>query len=221
MPPPDPPSNLQEPPSRARERELVLGLLRRDPEAVRVFVATWGPVVRQVVVRDFGLDEAEAKDVFQRVFERLWEDDMRRLRQWAGRGSLAGWLRTIARRIVVDELRRRGREVPTGDDMDPEAGARDPAWPWGYREPEPGELRDREDLADCIREALEHLRERDRRLLQRRHWEEQSYAEIAEAEGMTANAVGVALLRAERRAAAWVERLCGHLLGERPGRMRD
>jgi RNA polymerase sigma factor (sigma-70 family) len=53
--------------------------------------------------------------------------------------------------------------------------------------------------AGLLKMALENLRERDRELIHRRYYLDESYREIAEALGMTVNHVGVSLFRAESR----------------------
>jgi len=47
--------------------------------------------------------------------------------------------------------------------------------------------------------AMGKLSERDRDLIHRRYYQEESYREIADALGLTVNHVGVALFRAESR----------------------
>jgi RNA polymerase sigma factor (sigma-70 family) len=50
-----------------------------------------------------------------------------------------------------------------------------------------------------LKAAMGKLSERDRDLIHRRYYQEESYREIAEALGLTVNHVGVALFRAESR----------------------
>jgi len=182
------------------EEALVAALILGDPDAAGVFVRRWSPVIYGIARQEFRLSEADAQDVFQSVFERLCEKDFRRLRLWNGRGSLGGYLRRLVRNLIIDRLR--GSHDCPEPDLDPEEGEVD--------EPVRGLVRDAE--AECIRGAIDHLRDRDQRLIRRRHWQEASYRDIAEAEDMSVNNVGVALLRAERRLAAWIERLCADLI---------
>ena len=50
-----------------------------------------------------------------------------------------------------------------------------------------------------LKAAMGKLSERDRDLIHRRYYQEESYREIADALGLTVNHVGVALFRAESR----------------------
>jgi RNA polymerase sigma factor (sigma-70 family) len=50
-----------------------------------------------------------------------------------------------------------------------------------------------------LKAAMKKLSERDRDLIHRRYYLEESYREIAESLGITVNHVGVALFRAESR----------------------
>jgi len=182
------------------EQALVAALILGEPEAAEVFVRRWSPMIYAIATQDFRLPEADAQDVFQSVFERLWERDFRRLRLWDGRGSFGAYLRTLVRNLVLDRLRGR-RDCPAPE-REPADGGQDDALP---------ELL-RSEHNDCIRGAIGRLGPRDQRLVRLRHWHEASYRDIAEAEGMTVNHVGVALLRAERRLAAWIQRLCADLI---------
>ena len=181
------------------EQALVAALILGEAEAADVFVRRWSPMIHAIVTQDFRLSDADAGDVFQAVFERLWEDDYRRLRLWNGRGSLGGYLRTLVRNLLIDRLRVQH------DCPEPA-----PEPPGEHEDAAGGLLRD--EQAECIREAVGQLGERDQRLIRLRHWREASYRDIAAAEGMSLTNVGVALLRAERRLAAWIRRLCADLI---------
>ncbi len=191
------------------DQALVAGLLAGEYDAPRAFLERHGPAIYAMVTREFGCDQAVARDLLQELYLHLYEDDWRRLRLWSGRGSLAGYLRTIARRLLLARLERENRPPPENDAPGHE-DARDesPATPGT----EPAAEIDRAALAACVRRAMDRLQPRERRLIHRLHWEEQSYREIAEAEGMTVSNVGVALHRAQKRLADWVERLCAELV---------
>ncbi|WJW74313.1 sigma-70 family RNA polymerase sigma factor [Thiohalobacter sp. IOR34] len=189
----------------ATEQALVAALVAGEEAAARVLLRVYGPRIRDIAMHRFHSDESTARELFQQVFLHLYEDDWRRLRQWHGRGRLGNYLRTIAHRLMLEQLRQRGREV-----VDPEPEPYPPI-DEGEHRPEL-DVQDRWSLMACLRRALERLSLRDRQLVHRRHRQGQSYREIAEAEGMTVNHVGVALLRAEQRLASWLERLCADLV---------
>ena len=50
-----------------------------------------------------------------------------------------------------------------------------------------------------LREAIDGLPPREREIIRRRHYDGESYAEIAQGLGITVNHVGVLLYRAEKR----------------------
>jgi RNA polymerase sigma factor (sigma-70 family) len=93
---------------------------RRDV-AWDVFVARYSKLLL-MISREFGGSHDDAMDRYALILERLREDEFRRLRAWEGdrRSALTTWLGVIARRVCVDELRRRyGRadRNATADDV--------------------------------------------------------------------------------------------------------
>ena len=62
-----------------------------------------------VICREFGGSHDDVLDRYAMTLERLREDDFRRLRAWRGdrRSALTTWLGIVARRVCLDELRRR------------------------------------------------------------------------------------------------------------------
>jgi RNA polymerase sigma factor (sigma-70 family) len=64
---------------------------------------------------------------------------------------------------------------------------------------------------DALKAALQKLSDRDRDLIHRRYYLEESYREIGIALGMTVNHVGVALFRAESRLKVILEKHRGSL----------
>ncbi len=173
--------------------ELVREIVAGDHAAAAVFVDRFSGLVYAVLMRDVGLPQERAEDVYQSVFLRLWENNYRALRLWECKGSLAAYVATIARHLAYDHLR-----------LNPKP----PAPPPGNDDPPPDPPQDDPDaldeiIAQCdratVRKALGMLSDRDRELLARRHTQDQSYREIATAMGLSVNNVGVALYRAERR----------------------
>lgn len=180
------------------EKALVAALILGEPEAAEVFVQRWSPMIYGIAKQDFRLTDADAQDIFQTVFERLCEKDFRRLRLWNGQSPLGSYLRILVRNLIIDRMR--------GQHDSPEA-----EWTLGEVDEPIREIAHDED-AECIRGAIDQLKPRDQRLIRWRHWDESSYRDIAEAEEMSVTNVGVALLRAERRLAAWIQRLCADLV---------
>ena len=137
--------------------------------------------------RRMRLTPDEDEDAVQTVFERLFRNDRRALREWRGDCSLAGYLSSIALNVGRTAFQAR-RE---SDDPDPE-DLRDPA-------PSPARYLVLRRRRVYLEEALQRLAERDRTLLTLRELEGLSYAEIGAVTGMNVNNVGVALHRAQHR----------------------
>lgn len=156
--------------------------------------AAWSTLVRRyqrlvyTVPRRAGLSEAQAADVFQAAFARLFEhlhriDDASRVR---------AWLVTTARREslrLLEEGRRIVDFAPAngGDDegADPLAQIADPA-------PLPEALLDELQQHDRVRRALERLDPRSRQLIEWLFLDEQppSYTEIAARLGIAEGSIG-------------------------------
>ena len=140
---------------------------------------------------------ATAEDICQDFWTRILANDLKVLRQWNG-NSLPSYMRTITRNLILDRLRKNGEE--SGNMFD-EEGEQDSSI-----DPENYSLRS--GLTDCIRSALDLLRERDKVLITLKHWKDFSYKQIAETLDITVSNVGVALMRAEQRFARVVEDNC-------------
>lgn len=105
---------------------LALGCLARSDRAIRVFLSLYGADLRLLSHRhaprpDIG-DDVEAQ-LLATLFlpRRADEPESARLASYRGIGSLRGWLRVTARRLVIDLLRKHRREV--SDDKVPHAAA--------------------------------------------------------------------------------------------------
>jgi RNA polymerase sigma factor (sigma-70 family) len=126
------------------------------------------------------------EEVYQRFLLHIWEDGYRRLRRWSGTRSLRSYLGAIARNLARDYRRERHR---IAEHVDCCEVSLIPV----------SETRSEWSRAGVVKAALGKLSERDRDLIHRRYYLEESYREIADALGITVNHVGVALFRAESR----------------------
>ena len=82
---------------------------RQDHEAWVEFVTLYEPVVYRLLRRN-GLQDADAREVMQELFLAV----SRSIDRWdpaKDRGSFRGWLRRVARNLVVNWLKHRGRHV--------------------------------------------------------------------------------------------------------------
>ena len=95
------------PPTRA---SLLLRLRdRQDHEAWIEFVTLYEPVTYRLLRRN-GLQDADAREVMQELFLAV----SRSIDRWdpaKERGSFRGWLRRVARNLVINWLKHRGRRV--------------------------------------------------------------------------------------------------------------
>lgn len=90
------------------DAELVVGVARGDPRAARVLVDKHLPRITGLARRMLG-DGAEAEDVAQEVFLRVW----RHAERWTpGQAKFETWMCRVAMNLCYDRLRRR-REVVT------------------------------------------------------------------------------------------------------------
>jgi RNA polymerase sigma-70 factor (ECF subfamily) len=165
------------------ERRLIERLGRRDPAAVRELYALHGRTTFGFLLRLLG-ERAAAEDVQQQVFLEAWQ---RGDRYDPARGTLLGWLLTIARSRAVDHLRRR---VPEPRDPESTVALADG--------PEAARI---DDLLEHWRlvGVLDQLPLEEADVLRRRFYLEQSQTEIAEATGMPLGTVKTRMTRALRR----------------------
>lgn len=102
------------------EAELVQRVLDGDAAAARQVVGQHLGPITGFAFRMLG-DAAEAEDVAQETFLRLWRD----LPRWEPRARLSTWLHRVAHNLCIDRLRA-NRTTPldaASDPVDPRAGA--------------------------------------------------------------------------------------------------
>ncbi|HET9159630.1 MAG TPA: RNA polymerase sigma factor [Caulobacteraceae bacterium] len=89
------------------DEDLVVRIGRGDPAAVRAFVGRKGPRMMGLAVRLLG-DAAEAEDVVQEVFMRVWKQAP----NWQpGTARFDTWMHRVALNLCYDRLRRRREDV--------------------------------------------------------------------------------------------------------------
>ena len=152
----------------SEERQLVLGLLEGNEEAVRTIYARFARPVFTVGLRLLGSAEA-AEELTQDVFLTAWR---KAARFDPNRGRLSTWLMTIAHNLAVDRLRRdNGVTRPTLVLVDqvPETAVGDDVEPFIDR--------------DEAMRAIESLSDSEQRLLARAYFGGLTAREISEADG--------------------------------------
>lgn len=100
---------------------LMARVAARDADAFRALADRHGAVPHRIAWRMTG-DAAEAEDIAQESFVRLWDKAPR----WrAGNAGVAAWLTRVAMNLSLDRLRRRrfasDESVPERPDEDPRA----------------------------------------------------------------------------------------------------
>lgn len=149
------------------------------------------------VARMLGSDSADAEDVGQQVFLRVWKSAAR----YEPTAKFTTWLYTIVRNLVFNELRRRkGRPTVSLDAAAEGDGGRSVGEAFGHLE-DPGAASPDATLLEtelqvAIAEAIGNLPETQRMALVLRRYEDLSYEEIAATLGQTVPAVKSLLFRA-------------------------
>ena len=95
----------------ASDAELVVRCLANEQGAWDELVDRYARYVYAIAARVYRLEPADAEDVFQEVFARVFE----RLGTLRDVDALRPWIAQTARNCAVDSLRRSGREVPVDD----------------------------------------------------------------------------------------------------------
>jgi RNA polymerase sigma-70 factor (ECF subfamily) len=153
-----------------------------DPAAVRALVARKLPRLMSLAQRMLG-DAAEAEDVAQEAFVRIW----RQAPKWRpGRAKFDTWLHRVALNLCYDRLRRR-REIPT--DVPPEQT--DPG-------PAPDRGLEAAGTATRVKAALAALPDRQREAIVLCHYQELGNIEAAAIMGVTVEALESLLGRGRR-----------------------
>ncbi|MGI4879475.1 MAG: RNA polymerase sigma factor [Janthinobacterium lividum] len=164
------------------DTQLVARVGRGEPAATRAFVAAKLPRVLGLATRMLS-DVAEAEDVAQEAFLRVW----RNATVWQpGRARFDTWLHTVVLNLCRDRLRRRrvttGDAVPDVADPTPDAEAR-------LIEAERG---------SAVANAIAGLPERQREAILLVHYQDLSGAEAAAALELSVEALESLLARGRR-----------------------
>jgi RNA polymerase sigma factor (sigma-70 family) len=130
-------------------------------------------------------DRAQAEDVAQDVFMRVW----RALQGYAGQASLSTWIYAITRNACLSELRKRRAHVSIdvdADDYDSEVAALS--------------VSDADDSATTsVAQLLDQLPERYRQAVTLFYMEDKSYEQTAESLGLPLGTVKALLHRARKK----------------------
>jgi RNA polymerase sigma-70 factor (ECF subfamily) len=159
------------------DSELVARCRAGDQAAWEALVRRHSGLVAAIARGGFRLSPADAEDVFQEVFTRLYV----RLDSVRENEAIRGWVAQVARNVALDHLRRSGREIATGDPLDESA----------FEEP----LRQVDD-ALSVRQALSRLPPHQQEILDRFFARDQSYDTIGAELGIPAGTISSRISRA-------------------------
>jgi RNA polymerase sigma factor (sigma-70 family) len=157
------------------DAELVAGCREGKRDAWDLLVERFSRYVYAICVQGFRLTPADAEDVFQDVFSKVYEQ-LDRLRDDA---AIRPWLAQLTRRTCIDRLRASSREVAV-DDV------------------EPVEIDDLVSILDealTVRAALELLPPDCREILDRFFTRDESYRSISEALSLPAGTIASRISR--------------------------
>jgi len=166
--------------------EPVIGWMVRiregDMEAFRLLVDMHQARVIGTISKMLG-SEAEAEDLAQQVFIRVWKSAPR----YRPTAKFTTWLFRITRNLVFNELRRKRHFADRSDEL-AEAVERP--------EREPDRVLLEGELQRAIQEAINQLPESQRMAIVLRRYEELPYEEIAKVMGTSVASVKSILFRA-------------------------
>ncbi len=181
------------------EGQFILQLLKRDSHAWSEFVSRYEKLIISRILatcRECGIAPGPdlVEDCGAEVMAALFQGDLNGLRQFQGRSKLSTWLAVIARRTTLNVLSRRRRDK---EKIRPNDSQFDIATV-PQQTPQAVATHDAEDRSE-IRNVMKQLKQSDRRVLVLYFDQNLSYAEIGRTLGISENAVGPKLYRAQQR----------------------
>lgn len=182
--------------SAATDPDVEMMLRVRDDDAVAFagLVEKYQPRLFRVLRHMVGSDSV-AEDLAQDVFLRVW----RARKKYEPKAKFSTWLFHIAHNVASNSIRDRNRkkeyQVSSSSDDEPGSfGLSDLAM--SSTGALPVRKLEKEERAEMVRLAVESLNERQRMALLLCKWEGQSYQDIADAMGLSVQAVKSLLSRA-------------------------
>lgn len=157
------------------DAQIVAACRDGDRRAWDLLVERYSRYVYAICVQGFRLGPADAEDVFQDVFSKVYEQ----LGKLRDDGAMRPWLAQLTRRTCIDRLRASSREQAT-DGLEP-TGIDD--------------LVSRLDEALTVRAALERLAPECREILDRFFTRDESYRAISEALSLPAGTIASRISR--------------------------
>jgi RNA polymerase sigma-70 factor (ECF subfamily) len=159
------------------DAELVARCRSGEDEAWNELVDRFSRYVYAIAVQAFRLSPADAEDVFQEVFARVYEH-LDRLRS---DDAIRPWIAQLTRRLCIDCLRSAGREAPVDGDELEVVGV--------------DESLARLDEAMTVRACLDEVGENCKEILDRFFCRDESYRVIGEALDLPAGTIASRISR--------------------------
>lgn len=186
----DAPEESRSEPAREPDAEDLLdGVAGGDRGAVMALYDRFAPALMAVALRVTG-SRAEAEDVLQDVFARVWREAVTFDR---ARGTAAAWLVTLARNRAIDAVRARKRRRGHEDDL----GRDEPVTLDAPASPEASVVD--AELSVAVRAALDTLRPEQRAVLELAYFGGLSHSEIAARLGQPLGTVKTRIAQAVKR----------------------
>ena len=173
------------------DAELVKLVLAGDAAAGNEFVDRYSKLIYSILIRQCGIPVDQQNDAYQYVFEKLYEDDCRRLKFWRGESALSTFLYVVVRNLGRDFREKESgwaRRLGPGEDEEVDSFSDDDA-------PTPEDELLVSQMEQIIGGLLDSLEEICRKIVDLRFMKDKSYKEIALAAGITVSNVGVRLHR--------------------------
>ena len=188
---------LIEKPSPQSDAELLRRIADGERDAAQQLVDQHLGRILNYAYRLLG-DSAEAEDVAQETFLRLW----RTIDAWRAEAPLLHWLQRVAYNLCIDRLRRRqpGSLESVPEPLDPAEG--------------PAATLHRAEIGEAVAEAIAQLPERQRVAVVMVHQEGLSNIETADIMGISVEAVESLLSRGRRALRELLQALRPELKGE-------
>jgi RNA polymerase sigma-70 factor (ECF subfamily) len=168
------------------DHDLMAAIASGDEAAFAGLVGEQSPTLLRFARTILTAGTAEAEEVVQEAFLRLWQQAA----TWQPNGRVSTWLHQVAYRLCIDTLRRRRRLVSV-DIADTEDIVDDA--------PRPDQRLLRVDDIRALRAAIGQLPERQRTALVLFHFQEMSQAEASAVMSIGESAFESLLARARRR----------------------
>jgi RNA polymerase sigma-70 factor (ECF subfamily) len=183
----------QEMDSTLSSEDLMARVAKGDDEAFEILVTRHQTPILNLIYRFLG-DRAQAKDLAQEVFLRVWQA----AKTYEAKAKFTTWIYQIATNLCFNELKaaRRRRWFPFHRSEESDENAVEDAY--SDSSPTAEDILLAKERSRQISEALQNLPDNQRMALVLKRYDGLSYQEIAQVIGCSVSAVESLLVRAKR-----------------------